>query len=117
MYRENIRYDRLDASDQDVAEAARLAGLQPLLGRLPEGGETIANLDFRNEEAIKATLEQMSQGRTTLVVAHRRSMLTHLDRALVLRNGRLEQDGSPGELVRQVGYFHDMMCPREAVPE
>ena len=141
---ENIRYARQEASDAEVAEAARLAGLEPLLQRLPEGlatsigergvelsvgerqrvllarafvarpvvlllDEATANLDFKTEEAVKQALDTISKGRTTVVVAHRRSMLTDVDRVLVLRGGHIEQDGTPAELFAIDGYFRQMM--------
>ena len=75
--------------------------------------EATANLDFRTEAAVKQALEQISQGSTTLIVAHRRSMLTTVDRVLVLRSGRIEQDGTPAELMSREGYFRDMMSADE----
>jgi ATP-binding cassette subfamily B protein len=71
--------------------------------------EATANLDFRTEAAIKQALEIVAKGRTTLVVAHRRSMLTDVDRVLVLRDGHIEQDGTPAELLQVEGYFRQMM--------
>jgi ABC-type multidrug transport system fused ATPase/permease subunit len=71
--------------------------------------EATANLDFRTEAAIKQALEPITKGRTTIVVAHRRSMLTDVDRVLVLRDGRIEQDGAPAELMAVEGYFRQMM--------
>jgi ATP-binding cassette subfamily B protein len=141
---DNIRYGWQAATAAEVEEAARLAGLEPVLARLPGGLETevgergfelsagerqrvllarafvarpsvlvldeaTANLDFRTEAAIKEAVARIAEGRTTLLIAHRRSMLTAVDRVLVLRGGRIEQDGPPGELVRQPGYFRDMM--------
>jgi ABC-type multidrug transport system fused ATPase/permease subunit len=146
---ENIRYARQEASDAEVAGAARLAGLEPLLQRLPEGlatpigergvelsvgerqrvllaraflarpavlllDEATANLDFKTEEAVKEALETISKGRTTVVVAHRRSMLTDVERALVLRDGRIEQDGTPAELLAVDGYFRQMIRAADA---
>ena len=145
---DNIRYGREEASDDTIREAVELAGLTPVIARLPDGLDTIvgeqgvelslgerqrillarafiarpsilildeatANLDFRTEDAVKQGLEQISQGRTTLIVAHRRSMLTTVDRVLVLRGGRIEQDGSPAELMSREGYFRDMMSAEE----
>ena len=145
---ENIRYGRFDAPPADVREAASLAGLDPLLERLPEGlgtpvgergvqlsagerqrillarafvarptvlvlDEATANLDFRTEAAVMQAVEHMAAGRTTLIVAHRRSMLADVNRVLVLRDGRIEQDGPPAELVRVDGYFRQMMAGQE----
>jgi len=71
--------------------------------------EATANLDYRTEASVKKALMVLGRGRTTLVIAHRRSMLTDVDRVLVLKDGRVVQQGTPGELLHQAGYFHDMM--------
>jgi ABC-type multidrug transport system fused ATPase/permease subunit len=145
---ENIRYGRHNASLDEVREAVRLAGLAPVIERLPEGLDTVigeqgvelslgerqrvllarafvarplilildeatANLDFRTEASVKHALEVISKGRTTLIVAHRRSMLTSVDRVLVLRGGKIEQDGTPADLMTREGYFRDMMSADE----
>jgi ABC-type multidrug transport system fused ATPase/permease subunit len=145
---DNIRYGRFDAGDDEVQDASRLAGLEPLLERLPEGlatpigergaelsagerqrvllaraflarptvlilDEATANLDFRTEESVKAAMQQISHGRTTIIVAHRKAMLTDVDRVLVLRRGVIEQDGPPAVLIEQPGYFRDMMRAQE----
>ena len=71
--------------------------------------EATANLDYRTEASVKDALAVLSRGRTTILIAHRRSMLTDVDRVMVLRDGRIEQQGTPAELLRRPGYFHDMM--------
>jgi ABC-type multidrug transport system fused ATPase/permease subunit len=44
-------------------------------------------------------------------------MLTDVDRVMVLRGGRIEQQGTPAELLRRPGYFHDMMRqPEPLIP-
>ena len=75
--------------------------------------EATANLDFRTELSIKSALSVLLEGRTTLIIAHRRSMLTDVDRVLVLQNGRIEQDGTPDQLMKVDGYFRDMMFRAE----
>ncbi len=75
--------------------------------------EATANLDFKTEENVKLALARMARGRTTLVVAHRRSMLTDVDRVLVLRDGVIEQDGAPQQLMQVEGYFRQMMQASE----
>jgi ABC-type multidrug transport system fused ATPase/permease subunit len=141
---ENIRYGRFGADDAAVREAATLAGLAPLLDRLPEGIETMvgergvelstgerqrillarafiahprilildeatANLDFRTEGLVKEAIRELARGRTTLTIAHRRSMVEDADRVLVLRQGVIEQQGPPAKLADVPGYFHDLV--------
>lgn len=146
---ENIRYGNFTASEEEIVEAARSAGLSAVLARLPDGlrtpigergvelsvgerqrvllaralvarptilllDEPTANVDFQTEMSIKQALNELARGRTTLTVAHRRSMLTEVDRVLVLREGRIEQDGPPGKLLLHEGYFRDMVLAAEA---
>jgi len=77
--------------------------------------EATANLDYRTEASVKDALAVLSRGRTTMLIAHRQSMLTDVDRVMVLRGGRIEQQGTPAELVRRPGYFYDMMRQPEPV--
>jgi ABC-type multidrug transport system fused ATPase/permease subunit len=146
--RQNMAYGHFDATDAEIDEAAREAGLTPLLSRLPDGlsteigeggvalsagerqrvllaraflakprvlvlDEATANLDYRTQAAVQKALEALSRGRTTLIIAHRRSMLTHVDRIIALQNGRIVQQGTPADLIDQPGYFRDMMQRRE----
>jgi ATP-binding cassette, subfamily B, bacterial len=71
--------------------------------------EATANLDYRTEASVKKALEELGRGHTTITVAHRRSMLIDVDRVIVIRDGRIEQQGSPAELIRSGGYFSDLI--------
>ncbi len=62
---------------------------------------------------MKQTIAQMARGRTTLVVVHRRSMRTDVDRVLVLRDRAIEQDETPHQLMQVEGYFRQMMLANE----
>ncbi len=76
-----------------------------------------ANLDFKPEAAVKQTLDQLTQGRTTFIMAHRKSMLTEVDRVIALRDGRVVEGGPPPALVGQHGYFFQMTTvPRSQEP-
>ena len=76
-------------------------------------GRATANLDFRTEARVSVAIQRLSQRRTTLVIAHRRPMLMDADRVLVLRNGRIDQQGPPADLLMQEGYFCQMMHAQE----
>ena len=56
--------------------------------------EATASLDAKSERDIQKELESLSQGRTTLIVAHRFSTIRHADRILVFERGRIVGDGS-----------------------
>ena len=61
--------------------------------------EATSALDSRAEKAIQAELERISQGRTTLVIAHRLSTVMDADEILVLNQGRIVERGTHAELV------------------
>ncbi len=76
--------------------------------------EATANLDFKTEAAIKHTLRDLTRGRTTLIIAHRQSMMTEADRVIAIRDGRVIEEGTPEELLMQHGYFYQMMSAQHA---
>ena len=65
--------------------------------------EATSSLDSVSEHHIRAAIEELSRGRTTLVVAHRLSTVQRLDRILVFENGRIVEDGSHADLLRRPG--------------
>jgi ATP-binding cassette, subfamily B, bacterial len=65
--------------------------------------EATSSLDSVSEHHIRAAIEELSRGRTTLVVAHRLSTVQRLDRILVFENGRIVEDGPHAELLRRPG--------------
>ena len=67
--------------------------------------EATANLDYATENEIRDALAAMQDGRTTLVIAHRYSMVRDADRVLVLEGGRITQQGTPDELIAAGGWF------------
>jgi len=137
---ENIRYKRPEATDAEVAAAARDAGLTRALERLPDGlateigeggvglsvgerqrlqiaralvsqprililDEATANLDYATELDVKAALEDMRRGRTTLIIAHRYSMVRDADHVVVIDAGRVVEEGAPADLLKSGGWF------------
>jgi ABC-type multidrug transport system fused ATPase/permease subunit len=79
--------------------------------------EATANLDFKTEDAVKKTLRGLIQGRTTLIIAHRQSMLTEVDHVIAIRDGRLIEEGRPVALLERQGYFFQMMTAPLRGPE
>ena len=70
--------------------------------------EATAALDALSEQEIFSRLSTFSAGRTTFVITHRLATLRHVDRVLVLDGGRVCEDGTPDELLRQGGLFHEL---------
>ena len=76
--------------------------------------EATSALDSRTEQGILATLDRVSEHRTTLAIAHRLSTIADADAILVLEHGRLAERGTHGELLRGDGLYAEMWA-RQAV--
>ena len=70
--------------------------------------EATSALDTQSEAEIQDALNQLIQGRTVVAVAHRLSTLANFERIVVLRGGRIIEDGNPRELRLRGGEFEAM---------
>jgi ATP-binding cassette subfamily B protein len=70
--------------------------------------EATSALDSKSEKAIQAELERISEGRTTLVIAHRLSTVMDADQILVLSQGRVVERGTHRELLAAAGEYARM---------
>jgi ATP-binding cassette subfamily B protein len=137
---ENIRYGRLDASDDEVIEAAKKAHAHEFIlqtekkyeslvgerGVKLSGGqrqriaiarailkdspilildEATSALDSVTEKKIQQGLDNLMKGRTVVVVAHRLSTISHMDRILVFDQGKIIEDDSHQQLLLRNGHY------------
>ena len=63
--------------------------------------EPTASLDAQTEASVMGELERLTQGRTTIVIAHRLSTVRRADAVAVIQDGRLAEFGTHDELMRQ----------------
>ncbi|TQR37549.1 ABC transporter ATP-binding protein [Brevibacillus brevis] len=138
--RENIVYGKLNASEEEIWEAARLAKLEEFIRSQPAGLETIIGergvklsggqkqrlaiarmflknppilildeatsaLDTETEAAIQQSLQELSKGRTTLVIAHRLATIKNADRIIVVTEQGITEQGSHDQLLAREGIY------------
>jgi ATP-binding cassette subfamily B multidrug efflux pump len=70
--------------------------------------EATSALDSEVEAAIQDNLDQLMQGKTVLAIAHRLSTIAALDRLIVMDAGRIVQDGTHAELIKQAGLYGEL---------
>ena len=67
--------------------------------------EATAALDSETESVIQDSFEKLSQGRTTIVIAHRLSTLRNMDRIVVMSHGKIAESGTHNQLLRRGGLY------------
>ena len=70
--------------------------------------EATAYTDPENEAVIQSAVAKLVKGKTLIVIAHRLSTIADSDRIFVIKDGKLDAQGSHGELLAQNGLYRDM---------
>lgn len=140
---DNIRFGKLDATQEEIEKAARVANAHSFIRRLPDGYDTMvtadgANLsqgqrqllaiaraavadppvlildeatssvDTRTEELIEKGMDQLMEGRTVFVIAHRLSTVRNANAIMVLEQGKIVERGDHAELLEQKGKYYQL---------
>jgi ATP-binding cassette, subfamily B, heavy metal transporter len=79
--------------------------------------EATSALDSRTEAEIQATLDRVSQRRTTIMIAHRLSTIVDADEIIVLEAGRVAEQGTHAGLLRKNGLYAEMWARQQAERE
>ena len=143
--RENLRFARPDATDEELEDAARAAQIHTLISSLPDGFDTVVGerghrfsggeqqrlaiartilrnppvlvldeatsaLDNETEALVQQALENLSEGRTTIAIAHRLSTVRDADQIVVLDRGRVAERGSHEELLALGGRYAGLVA-------
>jgi ATP-binding cassette, subfamily B, heavy metal transporter len=79
--------------------------------------EATSALDSRTEAEIQATLDRISEKRTTIIIAHRLSTIVDADQILVLEAGRVAEQGTHKELLKKRGLYAEMWTRQQSERE
>lgn len=71
--------------------------------------EATSSLDSKAEAEVQKALEALMEGRTTVIIAHRLSTIAGVDQIITLRNGRVDEVGTPAELAKTDGIYSQLL--------
>lgn len=141
--RENIRYGRLDATDEEIVQAAKSVSADIVAEKLEKGydsdvgesggrlstgekqlisfarailadpaifvlDEATSSIDTGTEQMIQKATKKLLKGHTSFVIAHRLSTIRSADLILVVKDGKIIEQGTHKELLAEKGYYHDL---------
>ena len=141
---ENIRYGRLDATEEEVIAAARAVHADQVVEKMElgyqsdvgEGGdrlstgekqlisfaravladprifvldEATSSIDTQTEQLIQQATDKILKGRTSFLIAHRLSTIRNADLILVVKDGKIIEQGRHLELLEKKGYYYQLV--------
>ena len=77
--------------------------------------EATSNVDTRTEEIIQTAMDNLTRGRTSFVIAHRLSTIKNADLILVMRDGKIIEQGTHEELIALGGFYNKLYNSQFAV--
>lgn len=75
--------------------------------------EATANVDPENEAELQKAIEALTQGKTIIMIAHRLKTVKNADQIIVIDRGKISQQGTHDELIKQAGIYADFVGMRE----
>ena len=97
--------DLLSTGEKQLISFARAILADPRILILDEA---TASVDTMTEAKIQTAMERVTKGRTTLMIAHRLSTVRNADLILVVKNGKIVEQGTHAELLMKKGYYHEL---------
>lgn len=71
--------------------------------------EATSSLDSRSEVEVQQALARLMKGRTTIIIAHRLSTIAHVDKIVTIKNGQVDEVGTPAELSQTNGIYAQLL--------
>jgi len=99
------RGNRLSSGQKQMIAIARALIKEPKLLIMDE---PTANVDSITEGEIIKSLKEAMQGKTTIIISHRFSILNYVDRIIVMDNGKIVEEGKREELLQKKGKFYEI---------
>jgi ABC-type multidrug transport system fused ATPase/permease subunit len=93
----------LSTGQRQLLAFARVLAFDPGIFVLDEA---TSNIDTETEILIQQALKQVMKGRTSLIIAHRLSTIKDVDRIIVLHHGRIREEGTHQQLLKQKGIYY-----------
>ncbi|MCR4897858.1 MAG: ABC transporter ATP-binding protein/permease [Acholeplasmatales bacterium] len=141
--KDNIKYGKLDATDEEVIKAAKIANAYDFITRLPDGFDTMltsngsqlsqgqrqlisiaraaiadapvmildeatSSIDTRTELLVSKGMDQLMEGRTVFVIAHRLSTVRNSNAIMVLDHGKIIERGTHDQLLEEKGTYYQL---------
>lgn len=75
--------------------------------------EATSALDLESEHLIQEALDNLARDRTTLIVAHRLSTITHADCIVLIEHGKIVEKGTHDELMAKKGHYYDLFTVQQ----
>ena len=97
--------DLLSTGEKQLISFARAILADPRILILDEA---TASVDTMTESKIQAAMESVTAGRTALMIAHRLSTVRNADMILVVKNGKIVEQGTHNELLAMKGYYYEL---------
>lgn len=148
--RNNIRFGKTDATEEEIIAAAKKACCHDFIMRLPKGYDTLvgeggctlsggekqrvsiarailkdapiilldeatASLDPENEVEVQKAIDSLIKERTVIAIAHRLKTIKDADQIIVLDNGRIKEEGTHDDLVRNEGLYAHLWNIQESI--
>ena len=97
--------DNISSGEKQLLTIARAMIANPPMMILDEA---TSNVDTRTEQLIQDSFEKLTHGRTSFVIAHRLSTIRNADLILVMRDGKIVEQGKHEELLKQKGFYAEL---------